>query len=103
VLLFRHAAAELGLDLGRSWWVGDKLSDLVPSLAFGGQAILVRTGEGSRHESEASRAGFRVAADVNEAVAVVLAEGRANGTKGNGERGMGNGGKRQTKSGEEER
>jgi D-glycero-D-manno-heptose 1,7-bisphosphate phosphatase len=39
--LFRRAAAEHGLDLARSWWVGDRLRDVVPALEAGGAGILV--------------------------------------------------------------
>lgn len=44
-LLYRRAAEDLGLDLGQSWWVGDRPSDVEPARVFGGQGILVRTGE----------------------------------------------------------
>lgn len=40
------AAAELGLDLSRSYMVGDKLSDLEAGVNAGCRAILVRTGCG---------------------------------------------------------
>jgi histidinol-phosphate phosphatase family protein len=41
-LLFRQAAADHGLDLSRSWYVGDKLRDVEPARALGGRGILVR-------------------------------------------------------------
>lgn len=40
------------IDFGRSWAVGDKLSDVDFGRGFGGQGILVRTGHG---ESELAR------------------------------------------------
>ena len=73
-LLFRQAAKDLGIDLGASWWIGDKLSDLEPSSPYGGRAILVETGEGREHAAEASRAGFRVARDLAAAVETILSE-----------------------------
>jgi D-glycero-D-manno-heptose 1,7-bisphosphate phosphatase len=40
-LLYRQAAERLGIDLSRSWWVGDRLRDVFPAEAFGGRGILV--------------------------------------------------------------
>lgn len=47
--MHRRAAAELGLDLARSFYVGDKETDVRPAHALGGQGILVRTGHGADH------------------------------------------------------
>jgi len=44
--LLLRAAADLGLDLGRSTRVGDKGSDLVAARAVGARAVLVLTGYG---------------------------------------------------------
>jgi D-glycero-D-manno-heptose 1,7-bisphosphate phosphatase len=49
--MHRRAAEEHGLDVTRSFFVGDKVSDVVPGSRLGGQGILVRTGYG--RESEA--------------------------------------------------
>jgi len=73
-LLFRQAARDLGIDLGASWWIGDKLSDLEPSIPYGGRAILVETGEGREHVTQARGAGFRVAQDLAAAVEAILSE-----------------------------
>ena len=35
--LYRRAAREHGLDLPASYYVGDKLTDVLPALALGGQ------------------------------------------------------------------
>ena len=40
-LLYRQAAERFGIDLSRSWWVGDRLRDVLPAEAFGGRGILV--------------------------------------------------------------
>lgn len=65
--LYRRAAEEHGLDLARSIYVGDKVSDVLPALALGGAGYLVRTGYG---EGEAGRApeGVRVVGDLGGVV-----------------------------------
>ena len=40
-LLYRQAAERFNIDLGRSWWVGDRGRDVLPAAAFGGRGILV--------------------------------------------------------------
>ena len=75
--LFRDAAADLGLDLTRSWFVGDRFSDVQPAAELGGRAILVATGEsagaGGGHATAARAQGIPVVADLNAAVAIVTA------------------------------
>jgi D-glycero-D-manno-heptose 1,7-bisphosphate phosphatase len=46
VLLYRQAAERFGIDLSRSWWVGDRARDVLPATALGGHGILVLTGAG---------------------------------------------------------
>jgi D-glycero-D-manno-heptose 1,7-bisphosphate phosphatase len=41
VELFERAARELGLDLRRSWYVGDKLQDAEPARHLGGRGVLL--------------------------------------------------------------
>jgi D-glycero-D-manno-heptose 1,7-bisphosphate phosphatase len=48
--LLLKAAQDLGLDLARSFLVGDKISDLKAGLAAGARAILVRSGYGRASE-----------------------------------------------------
>ena len=64
-----EAAAEHNLDLGASWAIGDKSSDVGAGRAAGTRTILVLTGYG-RHQ-DASDADF-VAEDVNDAIANVI-------------------------------
>lgn len=71
VKLYRDAAAELGLDLTRSFFVGDKVSDVVPAHALGGRGILVRTGYGREHE-ETLPGGLLVADDLGAAAGLIL-------------------------------
>jgi histidinol-phosphate phosphatase family protein len=71
-LLYRRAAEDWGLDLRACWGVGDRVSDLEPVLALGGRGVLVRTGAGRKHESEAREAGFPVVDDLPAAVGLML-------------------------------
>jgi D-glycero-D-manno-heptose 1,7-bisphosphate phosphatase len=49
--LIERAAADLGLDVSRSFVVGDKWRDVQLGRAVGARAILVRTGGGSSEET----------------------------------------------------
>jgi histidinol-phosphate phosphatase family protein len=40
-LLYRRAAADHGLDLAQSWWVGDRLRDVLPAERFDGRGLLI--------------------------------------------------------------
>lgn len=42
-----EAAGELAIDPAASWYVGDKLSDVLPARELGGRGILVLTGYGA--------------------------------------------------------
>lgn len=42
--LYREAIARLGIDPAWSWFIGDRLRDLEPARALGGQALQVETG-----------------------------------------------------------
>jgi len=75
VLLFREAAAALGLELARCVWVGDRLSDVEPALALGGRALLVETGRGAAHVGKARALGVPVVADLAAAAAEIVRGG----------------------------
>ncbi|HSG06824.1 MAG TPA: HAD family hydrolase [Longimicrobiales bacterium] len=49
--MYLQAAEELGVDLARSWYVGDKVTDVLPALELGGRGVLVRTGYGREQET----------------------------------------------------
>lgn len=67
-----RAAGELGLDLGRSWMVGDMMSDLLAGRNAGCRgSILVRTGYGSRLEPP-DGAADHIAPDLLTAAAWIL-------------------------------
>src|SRR6266550_6975208 len=70
--LFREAQAALAIDFARSWWVGDRLSDVQPAAALGGRGILVATGEGNLHQGQARASSVTVVADLAHAVEQIL-------------------------------
>jgi D-glycero-D-manno-heptose 1,7-bisphosphate phosphatase len=70
-LLYQRAAADHGLHLARSWWVGDRLRDVLPAERFNGRGLLI--GEPGPNELSTSAAGrFRVVRDLAAAVEVIL-------------------------------
>jgi len=70
--LFLDAQAALGIDFTRSWWVGDRLSDVQPARALGGKAMLVATGQGNLHQGQARALGVTVVADLGSAASEIL-------------------------------
>jgi len=68
---YLDAADRFGLDLARSAWIGDRITDVMPAGLLGGRGILVRTGVGIEHEPAALAQGFEVAGDLRAAVALV--------------------------------
>jgi len=70
--LFREAAEAFDIDFSRSWWVGDRLSDVQPARLLGGGGILVATGEGNLHQGQARALGVMVVADLAAAVQEIL-------------------------------
>lgn len=71
--LFEQAIVEHRLDPARSYWIGDRLSDLLPSDAWGGRGLLVETGDGPDHHPDAIASGFEVTPDLAAAVQLILA------------------------------
>ena len=71
VKLFRDAEATLGLNLRRSYWIGDRVSDVVPANTLGGRGLLVETGRGAMQVGKARALGFAVVPDLAAAVAAI--------------------------------
>ena len=75
--LLKRAEAELGIDLGRSWVVGDRHGDLELAFRAGAKAALVKSGYGlgelQHHASRWSRPPDLVAEHLLEAVERILA------------------------------
>jgi D-glycero-D-manno-heptose 1,7-bisphosphate phosphatase len=66
--LYRRAAGDLGIDLARSFYIGDRWRDVAVTEEVGGTPILVRTGAGGRDApAQIERAG-----DLAEAVERIL-------------------------------
>ena len=69
--MHRAATEDLGLDTTRSYFIGDRLRDLLPALELGGMGILVRTGYGSQEEEDLPPA-FQVADDLLQAARLIV-------------------------------
>jgi len=70
VELFQRAARELGLDLRRSWFAGDRLQDAEPALRLGGRGILLG-GAGGPDAARARELGLAEARDLVAAAALI--------------------------------
>jgi D-glycero-D-manno-heptose 1,7-bisphosphate phosphatase len=70
--LYRQAAAEHGIDLARSWYVGDRLRDIQPAKTFGGHGILVPRDTTPGVDVVAARDGFAISTSLDAAVDRIL-------------------------------
>jgi D-glycero-D-manno-heptose 1,7-bisphosphate phosphatase len=70
-LLYRRAADEHGLDLAGSWWVGDRLRDVLPAERFGGKGLLIGRPRPEDLPRSADTA-FRRVRDLPAAVDIIL-------------------------------
>lgn len=69
--MYRNAARELDLILEGSYYVGDRVKDVLPARALGGTGILVRTGYGGEEEARLPDE-FHVVDDLPEAARLIL-------------------------------
>lgn len=70
-LLYRQAAERFGIDLPRSWWIGDRVRDVLAAKTLGGTGILVLTGAGKDEVIAASAQGFTTTSDLGTAVHLI--------------------------------
>lgn len=71
-LLFRQAAATHGLKLAASWYIGDKLRDILPARELGGQGMLIPSHDTPAADLDEARATFMVARSLDHAVDRIL-------------------------------
>lgn len=73
-MLFRRAAAEHGVDLGRSAFVGDRWRDVAPGIELGGRPMLIVDDLTRPNEQRlAEQAGIETVSSLADAVERVLA------------------------------
>jgi histidinol-phosphate phosphatase family protein len=67
-----QATRDLGLDLPRSWMVGDMISDALAGFNAGCRSILVQTGQGSQDEAAALESHCPLVPDFRAATDMIL-------------------------------
>jgi D-glycero-D-manno-heptose 1,7-bisphosphate phosphatase len=71
--LFRDAQTQLGgIDLAHSWYVGDRVTDVIPAATLQGHGMLVLTGLGTEHAPQAAQLGIPAVTDLTAAVQLIL-------------------------------
>ena len=76
-LLYRQAAEQFHIDLAQSWWVGDRMRDVLPADALGGRGVLVLSSAGQAEVADEKASKFTQAKDLAEAVDLILKEVRS--------------------------
>lgn len=71
--LYRRAAADLGIDLARSLYVGDRFRDIAPGIELGGLPWLVPSAATPEADLERARAAGFLATSLADAVEAYLA------------------------------
>jgi histidinol-phosphate phosphatase family protein len=70
-LLYERAAAEHGLHLAGSWWVGDRLRDVLAAEPFQGRGLLIGRSVAD-HLSDSAPGSFLVVRDLQAAAGIIL-------------------------------
>ena len=73
-LLYRQAAEQFHIDLRRSWWVGDRMRDVVPANTLGGRGLLVLSAAGQAEAGNEKASRFPQVSDLATAVDHILKE-----------------------------
>lgn len=71
-LMYQRAARDYGLDLAKSWYVGNRFTDAAPALRFGGRGLVVSPDPDSTEARLARGAGVWVVPDLRGAARVIL-------------------------------
>ncbi len=71
-LLYRQAAEQFHIDLAQSWWVGDRMRDVLPAESLGGRGILLPNGTGQAEAGDVKAHRFPEASDLSGAVEMIL-------------------------------
>ena len=71
-LLYRQAAEHFHIDLGRSWWVGDRMRDVLPANTLGGRGILLLSGAGLEELGDEKASRFAQVSDLAGAVELII-------------------------------
>ena len=71
VSLFRDAARLHDLDLGSSWFIGDRWRDVAPALELGGRGAIIHTDPLADDAIRAARHNLMVVRDLREAASVI--------------------------------
>lgn len=68
-LLYRRAATDHSLDLRTSWYIGDRIRDVIPARELGGRGIMVPGDRTPLAELEQARKEFVVVQSLDAAIA----------------------------------
>ncbi len=74
VLLYLQAAEQFKIDFTQSWWVGDRMRDVLPAKALGGHGILLLSGAGEPEAGDERASRFPQVRDLAGAVDCILKE-----------------------------
>jgi D,D-heptose 1,7-bisphosphate phosphatase len=72
--MLRRAAADLNLELSRSWMVGDLISDVLAGLNAGCRSILVQSGQSSPADADALAGRSLIARDLAAAADLIIGD-----------------------------
>lgn len=72
--MLRNAADDLGIDFGRSWIVGDKLSDLRAGFKVGVKSLLVTTGYGLSEKKQADSSEQKFFPNILDAAKFIISQ-----------------------------
>lgn len=75
-LLYRRAIVDHAIDPAASWYIGDRLRDVLPALEFGGHGVMVPSDQTPVAELERARKEFVVETSLDAAIVRVVESAR---------------------------